>query len=106
MKSMGIVTAIIICLLTTSCADKTISLESGFDKNKHTDNHRVELYYFLGEFGTDEEINALNLCTKGISGLQFHTTLVDSLIAMLSLGIFTPKTITLYCNNELNLGTK
>ena len=99
--SLLIATAII-SALTTGCAKKTISLDNEFNKNQHSKTQKVTLFYFFGDFGNAEEIQAIRICPQGVSGIEVATTLVDSLISVASLNVFTPKTITLYCKAPMS----
>ena len=62
---------------------------------------RVELkqsFFFLGLIG-DKEINLTEECPRGVSGIAEKFTFGDLFLTIITLGIYTPKTVYVSCAN-------
>lgn len=86
----------LIFLLTTGCAKKVFVLQEGFTI-KEDQTKSIEVMYFYDSFGKSESIKAYSFCSKGLGGIEYDKSIFDSLIAIVSFNIITPRRITFYC---------
>ena len=94
-----ILPVVISVFLISGCAKKVYVLKEGFNiENEQTKN--IEVMYFYDGFGMSEEIKAYKLCPNGIGGVEYDKSLLDSLIAIITANIITPRRVTFYCIAE------
>ncbi len=56
-------------------------------------------HFFFWGMWQEKDYNILNVCpTRGISAIENHWTLYDSLMGSLTMGIYAPESYSIYCN--------
>ena len=86
-----------ICLFLISCSTVTIRPD---DRIKQSSGHTIEKQenYFLFGLVGEHHVNVQEACAgKSISQAQAHTTFIDGLLGVVTLGIYTPRSYRLWC---------
>ncbi|MEB6412265.1 Bor/Iss family lipoprotein [Enterobacter vonholyi] len=98
MKFILLLLFFLFSILTTGCAKKVYVLHEGFvvDDRK---TKSIEVFYFYDSFGVSEKINAFEICSDGVGGIEYDKSLIDSIVAIVTFSIITPRRVTFYCIN-------
>ena len=54
--------------------------------------------FLIGGIGQEQIIPTTEMCRKGVSTVKVKYTFTDGLLAVITLGIYTPSTYEIYCN--------
>ena len=54
-------------------------------------------FYLFGLIGPDMPTRADRLCPAGVARIQTQASFVDSLISFVTLGIYSPRTVQVFC---------
>jgi len=88
--------------LLTSCASQKILLggDSGLDPQ-----YEKSQAFWLGGPGQEKTVNASDICVHtGVQRIESVQTLWDTVLGTLSMGLYTPRTLKVFCNATPVLG--
>ena len=91
----------VICLgltiIATGCYNVTIRPDGGFKMASHPTFEQRQDFYLWGLVG-ESHIDTSKICTKSSpSQMQSEMTFVDGLLAVVTLGIYSPETAKVWC---------
>ena len=94
MKKATLITTMII--LATGCATQTYQLG---DANVEEPTHEERQTFFVEGIGQDQIVNAAEICggAENIIKIESEETAGDVGLAIITLGIYTPRTAKVYC---------
>ena len=86
------------CLLATSCAKVSIQPGPGAKLTTTPTYSKSNSYFFWGLVG-EEHMDVTKTCSgKTPKQIQAQTTFVDGLLGAITLGIYAPRTISIWCS--------
>lgn len=98
----GILSTSLCTLLLSGCASVTITPS---DEPKLTSMPTYEQsldFYFWGLSPDWQEVNVDDVCYgSGVRQMQAQTTFEDGLFGAITLGIFAPRTVKVWCDEEV-----
>ena len=98
---------LIICigltLVLSACAsDHIVRYNFSEQENINTDvtpTYEGKTHFFLWGKWQEKNYNIAEMCKeKGVSRIENHWTFYDTLLGSLSMGIYTPESYSIYCN--------
>ena len=97
MKKATLITTMI--LLTTGCATQTYQLA---DTDLKEPTHEERQTFFVEGIGQSQMVNAAEICggAENIIKIESEETAADVGLAIVTLGIYTPRTAKVYCKEN------
>ena len=84
-------------IAATGCYSVTIRPEGGFKMATQPSFEQRQDFYLWGLVG-ESHIDTAKICPKaGPSQMQSQTTVVDGLLGLITLGIYSPETAKVWC---------
>lgn len=85
-------------LLLSACSNQTIRMTDSYAVTNA--NYEKSQPFFIYGLGQTKEINAIKVCRdNGVHHITTQQTFVDGLLGVITLGIYSPRTVAIYCNN-------
>ncbi|MCB0318120.1 MAG: hypothetical protein KDD56_05140 [Bdellovibrionales bacterium] len=90
--------AFLLILILSGCHN--VSMTSGQPGNGHVVETRKHMFAF-GLAGGDSEINLSQVCPGGVAKIDDQITFYDAALSIASVGIYTPRTVSVECVTSL-----
>ncbi len=89
--------ALLFSVLLSSCSSQIVKV--GRDANPPNPTYDKNQAFFIYGIGQTQEIDGRAICReKGINRIRTKQTFVNVLLQVVTLGIYTPRTLEVYCN--------
>ena len=95
----------LICIglaLTLSACGSDHIIRFNFNPQQNTDTkpaYEGRSHFFFWGMWQEKNYNMMNVCpVSGVSAVENHWTLYDSLMGGLTMGIYAPESYSIYCN--------
>lgn len=92
--------AIALCVgLLSSCASQTFTINGKYGEVPTSQKSQT---FFLGGLGQEQVTNAAAVCAgaENVIKVEAQHTLVNGLLAVITLGIYTPRDAKVYCKRS------
>jgi hypothetical protein len=93
-----------ILFLLSSCATQRFNVDNdNIRQNPKSNPHYQESsHFFIGGIGQTDYIDAAMLCKRygGVNFVEVKHSFVDGLLAVVTYGIYTPRTKNIYCKKD------
>lgn len=83
-------------LLLAGCS--VVSFDVSDEKARNTPHMTGRNDFYIGGVGQEQIIPVMETCRNGISTLKVKYTFIDGLLAVVTMGIYTPNTYEIYCS--------
>jgi hypothetical protein len=89
---------LIVLSMLTACATQTTKLGDPGYKKSYSYSYSKDDSFFLG-FGPSTEVNAALVCkgADNVRKVESSQTALDTLLMYITLGLYTPRNVTVYC---------
>ena len=102
MKIILKLTTIISLLTISSCATQTFVVDPKLKREVSSGNPHFSKtsHFFISGVGQSMVLNASELCKEsdGVAFVESKQSFFDGVLATVTLGIYTPRTMNIYCN--------
>ena len=100
MKRYIVITFAAAALTLSACANVTIS-KAGSDPASSPPNYEDSKSYFIGGLVGEHTVDVKKACNGGeAKQMQSRTTFVNGLVSVITLGIYTPRTARVWCEEK------
>jgi hypothetical protein len=90
---------IVACLMVSGCISARVALDPNFDPEAKPSYEDYVDYWLLGLVG-DPTLNLQKICVdQKPYGLRRMKTPVDGFITLVTLGVYSPATVRVWCGN-------
>ncbi len=99
-----IIVAVVALVMVSSCATQTFLVDKNIKREVPSSNPHFSKWshFFLSGIGQDDVQNAAQLCQEsgGVSFVEAKQTVGQVLVNIATLGIYTPRTMNIYCKKQ------
>lgn len=89
----------LVVLLMSSCSTVTISNRENYKTSTEPNFERSYPFFMWGLAG-EKEVNVADICQgKSPKQMQTQMTFIDGLLTGITLGIYAPRTVKVWCEN-------
>lgn len=95
MKNILLVLSIV---ALTGCATQTFNIQkAGVEQPTQEIMH----HFFIGGIGQSKSVDAVSVCgsADNVARVETHLSFLNGLLSSLTVGIYSPRTAKVYCNN-------
>jgi ERCC4-type nuclease len=94
-----LISLVLVFVFTISCANQRIF--SSAKSQKSVPNYEKSQAFFVYGIGQTKEVNAQEICNKngGVEKTETIQEPVEVLLQVITLGIYTPRTVKIYCKS-------
>lgn len=97
-KTCSLVATAALCVVMTGCASVTISPDGKSKLSSEPNYQNTENFYFWGLTPDVNEVNVTDICAgEDVRQMQAQTTFVDGLLGAITLGIYSPRSVKVWC---------
>lgn len=95
---------VILVFLVVGCHSITIRPEGNIKQFSQPDYQERKDFWFFG-LVNEHSVDVAPICgTRRLTQMQAQSTFVDSLITALTFGIYTPRSVRVWCERAFDLG--
>ena len=89
------------CIFLVSCQTVTISPQGRSFVYSSNPVYKSSLHFFLAGIVGEYSINVEDICgERAVEQMQTQSTFLDGFLYVLTLGIYTPKTVRVWCGKK------
>lgn len=85
----------LLALAFSACATQTIRFTNDYSSSPA--NLEKSQPFFISGLGQTQEIQASTVCKRGFDRVETKQTVMDVLLGVVTFGIYTPRTLAVYC---------
>jgi len=95
---MSKVVIIVLLFVLTSCASRSVKILDESIGNKKIEKKQVS-FFFFGFYPSEVTLEEKNICKRGkrLSYIEYETKPSDFIYRLLTLGVYSPKTLSYVC---------
>lgn len=96
---LGYSLALLATLIISSCSTVTISSQDNYKTSVEPSYQRSYPFFLFGLAG-EKELDVVEICQgKMPKQMQTQMTFIDGFLQVITLGIYSPRTVKLWCEN-------